>query len=1100
VLTLTSAGATATLAQWQAALASVTYTDGAASPTAGDRTISFTINDGAMDSATVTQTVHVTVDQPPELGVHSGVTDLATIAGVTPTPVAVAPVLTVSDADNATQASAAVSITGGFQAGEDVLAFHNDGATMGDIAGSFDAATGVLTLTSASATATLAQWQAALESVTYTNGAASPTAGDRTINFTINDGVADSESVTQTVHVTVDQPPVLGGVSGVTDLAIVAGVAPTPVAVAPAVTVSDPDNTTELSATVSITGGFHAGEDVLTFHNDGATMGDITGSYDAANGVLTLTSALTGTSGGTATLVQWQAALQSVTYTDSAADPTAGDRTISFTINDGAALYSPIYNDSDSAAVTQTVHVTVDHPPILGGLSGVTNLPTLAGATPTPVAVAPALTVSDIDNTTQASATVSITGGFHSGEDLLAFHNDGATMGDIAASFDAATGVLTLTSAGGTATLAQWQAALESVTYTDGAASPTLGDRTISFTINDGLADSATVTQTVHVSIDQPPELGVRSDVTNLATVVGVTPTPVVVAPVVTLWDADNATQASATVSITDGFHAGEDVLAFHNDGATMGDIAGSFDAATGVLTLTSAGGTATLAQWQAALESVTYADGAASPTAGDRTISFTINDGVTDSEAVTQTVHVTVDQPPTLDGLSGVTDLAIVAGAPATPVAVAPTVTVSDADNTTELSATVSITGGFRPGEDVLAFHNDGATMGDITGSYDAANGVLTLTSAVTPTSVGAATLAEWQAALASVTYTDSAATPTAGDRTISFTINDGAALYSPNYADSDSATVTQTVHVTVTSSPPHGGGGGAGGGYVPPKRTFVFETMTSDDAASYNAGSDHIIFSNPDAHATAIQVVFTPSATTPGTVSSAVITDLTTGHSVTFGALIMGEDDFVFSDSSKLVVGTAGADATLTNLATFTGGVAMFGSFGDDVLKAGAGQAVLQGNQGDDTLVAGAGSDTLFGGQGSDFIDASRSTGHNLVNGNLGDDTLISGSGGDTLRGGQGDDVIHGGSGHDWLSGDRGANTLTGGAGPDTFHAGLGNDVVTDFNAADGDRVQLDLGTVYTASQVGADVEIDLTGGGRMVLQNVQLSTLPPGWIFEA
>jgi Ca2+-binding RTX toxin-like protein len=285
-----------------------------------------------------------------------------------------------------------------------------------------------------------------------------------------------------------------------------------------------------------------------------------------------------------------------------------------------------------------------------------------------------------------------------------------------------------------------------------------------------------------------------------------------------------------------------------------------------------------------------------------------------------------------------------------------------------------------------------------------------------------------------------------------------------------------------------------------VPPKRTFVFETMTSDDAASYNAGSDHIIFSNPDAHATAIQVVFTPSATTPGTVSSAVITDLTTGHSVTFGALIMGEDDFVFSDSSKLVVGTAGADATLTNLATFTGGVAMFGSFGDDVLKAGAGQAVLQGNQGDDTLVAGAGSDTLFGGQGSDFIDASRSTGHNLVNGNLGDDTLISGSGGDTLRGGQGDDVIHGGSGHDWLSGDRGANTLTGGAGPDTFHAGLGNDLVTDFNAAEGDRVQLDLGTVYTASQVGADVEIDLTGGGRMVLQNVQLSALPPGWIFEA
>jgi Ca2+-binding RTX toxin-like protein len=278
------------------------------------------------------------------------------------------------------------------------------------------------------------------------------------------------------------------------------------------------------------------------------------------------------------------------------------------------------------------------------------------------------------------------------------------------------------------------------------------------------------------------------------------------------------------------------------------------------------------------------------------------------------------------------------------------------------------------------------------------------------------------------------------------------------------------------------------------------VFETMTSADAASYNAAGDQIVFSNPAAHATAIQVAFTPSATTPGTVSGVVITDLTTGHSLTFGALIMGENDFAFPDASKLVVGTTGADATLTNLATFTGGIAMFGSFGDDVLKAGPGAAVLQGNQGDDSLVGGAGSDTLFGGQGSDVIDASQSTGHNLVNGNLGDDTLISGAGGDTLRGGQGDDVIHGGSGHDWLSGDRGANTLTGGAGPDTFHASLGNDVVTDFNATEGDRVQLDLGTAYTANQVGADVELDLTGGGRMVLQNVQLSALPPGWIFEA
>jgi hypothetical protein len=54
---------------------------------------------------------------------------------------------------------------------------------------------------------------------------------------------------------------------------------------------------------------------------------------------------------------------------------------------------------------------------------------------------------------------VSITGNFHSGEDVLAFSNTSAvTYGNIAASYNAGTGVLTLTSSGGIATLAQWQA------------------------------------------------------------------------------------------------------------------------------------------------------------------------------------------------------------------------------------------------------------------------------------------------------------------------------------------------------------------------------------------------------------------------------------------------------------------------------------------------------------------------------------------------------------------------------------------------------------------------------------------------------------------
>jgi serralysin len=104
----------------------------------------------------------------------------------------------------------------------------------------------------------------------------------------------------------------------------------------------------------------------------------------------------------------------------------------------------------------------------------------------------------------------------------------------------------------------------------------------------------------------------------------------------------------------------------------------------------------------------------------------------------------------------------------------------------------------------------------------------------------------------------------------------------------------------------------------------------------------------------------------------------------------------------------------------------------------------------------------------------------------------------GADIVRGGQDNDVIDGGSGDDWLSGDRGADTITGGTGADTFHgfAGAGLDRILDFNAAEGDRVLLDPGTTYTVGQVGLDVVVQMTGS-QLVLANVQLTSLPAGWI---
>ena len=88
--------------------------------------------------------------------------------------------------------------------------------------------------------------------------------------------------------------------------------------------VTDLDNVL-LGATVSITANFVTGQDVLGF----VDANGITGSYDGGTGVLTLS--------GSATTVNYQAALRSITYTNTSDTPTTTTRTVSFQVTDGSA-------------------------------------------------------------------------------------------------------------------------------------------------------------------------------------------------------------------------------------------------------------------------------------------------------------------------------------------------------------------------------------------------------------------------------------------------------------------------------------------------------------------------------------------------------------------------------------------------------------------------------------------------------------------------------------------------------------------------------------------------------------------------------------------
>ena len=252
--------------------------------------------------------------------------------------------------------------------------------------------------------------------------------------------------------------------------------------------------------------------------------------------------------------------------------------------------------------------------------------------------------------------------------------------------------------------------------------------------------------------------------------------------------DVDNATLAGATVRITGNYVNGEDLLAFTDQ---LG-ITGSWNAAAGQLTLT---GSATVANYQTALRSITYTNLSDAPSTTARTVSFSVNDGIVDSAIATRTITIAaVNDPPTITNLNG-DSLAYNEGDGAVVLEQGGNATVSDVDSADfdTGTLTVSFTAGSDSAEDVLAIRNQGTgagqigvsgatvtyqgvTIGTFTGGSSGTNLVITFNASATPTAV--------TALVKNITYQDTDTNaPTTGARTVRYVLTDGDGGTSANY-----------------------------------------------------------------------------------------------------------------------------------------------------------------------------------------------------------------------------------------------------------------------------------------------------------------------------
>ena len=123
---------------------------------------------------------------------------------------------------------------------------------------------------------------------------------------------------------------------------------------------------------------------------------------------------------------------------------------------------------------------------------------------------------------------------------------------------------------------------MDAVTFS--TTSNILGNRTVRFGVSDGGLNSNVFER--QLVVGEKPVI----TITNTNQFYGQGGAAIAIDPNIQITDADSLNLASGTVSITAGFNAG-DTLGFTNNNAINFDnIAASYNAGTGVLTLSSAG------------------------------------------------------------------------------------------------------------------------------------------------------------------------------------------------------------------------------------------------------------------------------------------------------------------------------------------------------------------------------------------------------------------------------------------------------------------------------------------------------------------------------
>ncbi len=282
--------------------------------------------------------------------------------------------------------------------------------------------------------------------------------------------------------------------------------------------------------------------------------------------------------------------------------------------------FENIIASATNGSVTTTI-IDNDALPVVdpnGGGNG-TNSETTFTEGQAGVSIADQLTVTDADSPTLQGAKVTLTNAQDA--DTLVVGSPNANIAVTTATVNGQI-VLTLT---GAATAAEYEAVIKSITFQNGSQDPSVADRTITVTVNDGQNDSVPATSIVHVvAVNDAPTVSFTSTdyVENGA--------PQALVNNLQIGDVDGGQLSGAKITVT-GVQA-EDLIASPsfqggNTGTTASGISYTLGNDANGNVVIQLSGNASIADYTALINSITYANSSDAPITTPRGVTIEVTD-----------------------------------------------------------------------------------------------------------------------------------------------------------------------------------------------------------------------------------------------------------------------------------------------------------------------------------------------------------------------------------------------------------------------------------------------------------------------------------------